>query len=212
MKQKRSISLFLSYSVLILAMGILLGFSLGTVREKKEQKNTAQDFFQKNPEVAQEVPIRAVSALEENILCADTEYLIEEYDVRRESVITRKEEIPPKYMGMNRDEFVAAMEIYSFSPPLSEQERGFISAEVTTFSRKRVVVRMNYIYITPPDVFYLSIMNNQVIVFCEDRTTVYLETGILGYDLPEEVQIKLIMGMEMDTEEELYRFLETYSS
>ena len=51
--------------------------------------------------------------------------------------------LPDKYVGMNREQFLEAMELYEAFPPLSEMERGFVSLEVLSFSRKRVVVQMN---------------------------------------------------------------------
>lgn len=41
--------------------------------------------------------------------------------------------VPQAYLGMNREEFVAAMERYEASPPLSELERGFTGLEVLSF-------------------------------------------------------------------------------
>lgn len=49
-------------------------------------------------------------------------------------------------------------------------------------------------------------------VLCDDRETVYQYTEIEADRLPEELQRELIIGMYVENEEALYRFLETYSS
>ena len=113
---------------------------------------------------------------------------------------------------MNRDQFLEPMELYEAFPPLSEMERGFVSLEVLSFSRERVVVQMNYRYIQPSMGFYLAVYNNEVLVYLEDRETVYIETEIMLEQLPEPLQQEIIDMKWLENEEELYDFLETYSS
>ena len=105
-----------------------------------------------------------------------------------------------------------AMEEYEAFPPLSEMERGFVSLEVLSFSRDRVVVQMNYRFLAPTSSFYLAVYDNEVVVYLEDKETIYIETEILLEQLPEELQQEIIDMMWMPDEEALYDFLETYSS
>ena len=105
-----------------------------------------------------------------------------------------------------------AMELYEAFPPLSEMERGFVSLEVLSFSRKRVVVQMNYRYVRPGKGFYLAVYNNEVLVYLEDKETVFIETDIMLEQLPQKLQQYIIDMMWLESEEELYNFLETYSS
>ena len=84
--------------------------------------------------------------------------------------------------------------------------------EVVSFSRERVVVRMNYKYIQPSASFYLAAYDNKVWVYLEDRQTVYIETDIRVDMLPEELQQEIMQMMWVEDQEALYDFLETYSS
>lgn len=145
-------------------------------------------------------------------LCVDTEYVLEETNVLDKTVVKTVGRLPDKYVGMNRERFLDAMEIYEMAPPLSEQERGFVSLEVLSFSRERVVVRMNYRYLQPSASFYLAAYNNEVWVYLEDRETVFIETEIRLDSLPEDLQGQIIQMMWVESEEELYNFLESYSS
>ena len=104
------------------------------------------------------------------------------------------------------------MDVYEAFPPLSELERGFVGLEVLSFSRERVVVQMNYKYVQPSSSFYLAAYDNKVIVYLEDKRTVYIETEILLDSLPFEIQESIMDMMWMENEEKLYDFLENYSS
>ncbi len=158
---------------------------------------------------AQEV--QAVSALGEK-LSVETEYVLLETDILRDTEVETKWKLPHKYVGMDREQFLTVMENYSNYPPLSERERGFVNLEVLSFSRERVVVRMNYQYVQPGEGFYLAVENNEVIVYLEDMETVYMDTGIMLDTLPEDIQMQIMKILFIDDEGKLYNFLETYSS
>ncbi len=145
-------------------------------------------------------------------LSADTAYVLEETDLRSKSVVETTWKLPARYIGMDREQFLSAMDSYEASPPLSELERGFVSLEVLSFSRDKVVVRMNYEYVQPTASFYLVVENDYVVVYLDDRQTVYMYTDILLTDLPDSIQQDIIHWMYIPDEESLYDFLENYSS
>lgn len=145
-------------------------------------------------------------------LSVDTKYVLEETDVLTHSVVETTWRLPGKYVGMNREQFLEAMEVYEAFPPLSEMERGFVSLEVLSFSRERVVVRMNYKFVQPSASFYIAVYDNNVIVYLEDKETVYIETDIRLDALPEELQQSIMQMMWVEDQEKLYDFLENYSS
>lgn len=60
--------------------------------------------------------------------------------------------------------------------------------------------------------YYICQLNGYAAVYLFDRTTLYELTDILISDLPEEVQNAVADGKYVATEEELYAFLENYSS
>lgn len=158
-----------------------------------------------------ESPAAPVSATSEK-LTADTEYVLEETDVRNHTVVETSLNLPIMYIGMDREQFLAAMELYETSPPLAELERGFISLEVLSFSAEKVVVQMNYEYTQPTKSFYIKAENGFLVVYLEDQETVYMCPNIRLDELPERVQQDIINVMFVPDEERLYDFLETYSS
>lgn len=162
-------------------------------------------------EVPEEEDAAEVLSLNET-LCVDTEYVLEETDVLYHTAVETKWRLPEKYVGMDREQFLQAMEVYEAFPPLSELERGFVGLEVLSFSRERVVVRMDYKFVQPSSSFYLAVYDNEVVVYLEDMQTVYIETDIMLDSLPEDVQQSIIEMMWIKDEEALYSFLENYSS
>ena len=145
-------------------------------------------------------------------LYVGTKYVLEETDVLRHTVVETTWSLPNKYVGMNREQFLTAMETYAAAPPLKELERGFVGLEVLSFARERVVVRMNYRYVQPSTSFYLAAYDSKVRVYLEDQSTVYIDTEIALNSLPLELQQEIIQMMWIENEEALYSFLETYSS
>lgn len=156
-------------------------------------------------------PLEEASSIRET-LDADTEYVILEKDLRRKTLVETIGRLPAEYIGLDRELFLSAMEEYELFPPLSEMERGFAGLDVVSFSPEKVVVQMEYEYLEPSESFYLAVRDNEVIVLLEDQKTVYINTGILLTQLPEEIQLKVIDMLWMRDEQALYNFLESYSS
>uniref|UniRef100_UPI004056D818 hypothetical protein n=1 Tax=Acetatifactor sp. TaxID=1872090 RepID=UPI004056D818 len=172
------------------------------LNSEKEVDGTANVQFEAAAEVAVSM----------ETLSVDTEYVLEETDVVNGSVVETVWKLPDKYIGLNREQFLEAMDAYEQFPPLSEIERGFVSLEVLSFSRERVVVQMNYQYVQPSTSFYLAVYNNEVVVYLEDMETIYINTGIELSELPEKIQQEIMQMIWIEDEESLYQFLESYSS
>ena len=216
MKHIKSISLFLTYTLLIMILGFFSGVAvICRVQEKnagREKMSVQETLSAERQEIVlsgNEVP---VNGADEDTLSADTDYVLEEHDKKRETTVESVGKVPQAYLGMNREEFVAAISRYEASPPEAELERGFTGLEVLSFSGERVVIRMDYVYVEPTKSFYLNLSDGKIVVLCDDRETVYQYTEIEADRLPEELQRELIIGMYVENEEALYRFLETYSS
>ncbi len=62
------------------------------------------------------------------------------------------------------------------------------------------------------DCYYLKEVNGYVVVFLSDKKTAYEYTDILCEELPETIREELVNGKYIATQEELYGFLENYSS
>ena len=60
--------------------------------------------------------------------------------------------------------------------------------------------------------FYLQELHGFIVVYLDDRKTIYEFTEIQTSDLPQEVRQEIVSGKRIETVEELYAFLENYSS
>lgn len=182
------------------------------VREKALWENDEDGGTERTAEEEKAEGEALAAASSSETLSVDTDFVLEETDVVNQSVVETVRKLPHKYVGMNRERFLEAMEHYEMNPPLSELERGFVGLEVLSFARERVVIRMNYQYLQPTQGFYLAVENNEVIVYLEDRRKVYINTGISLEELPDDIQAQIIQMMWIEDEESLYDFLEAYSS
>lgn len=224
MKFVKRISYFFVIPGLFFSLGIFLGvcgshfFYPGQWQDKQDKNESIQTLpysgenagFSKEGTGAVTESV-AVAGLGET-LCADTEYVLEETDIIRGTTVETTWKIPHKYIGMNRENFLETMDLYAAHPPLSEMERGFVGLEVLSFSREKVVIRMDYRYVQPSESFYLAVSDNEVVVYLEDRSTIYINTGILLEELPEQIQLQIMDMLFVPDEEALYDLLETYSS
>lgn len=222
MRFVKGISLFFFYPALTFVLGIYAGvagyhfFYPGEDIELQEQ--TPHVITREEPEYVPETlqmpqPESALETIKKGeVLTSETEYVLREVDVRKGTCVETVWDVPARYLGMNRETFVDTLEDYAASPPLQELERGFVGLEVVSFSGERVVVEMRYAYVEPSDSFYLCVENNYVTVYLEDKETVYLNTDILLEALPEELQHQIMGYLFIEEEQELYNFLESYSS
>ena len=215
MKFVKRISYFFVIPVLFLSLGIFLGvwgirfFYPGHWQDMNKNREEMTVPGEETEGMTAESVTVTVSG---ETLCADTEYVLEETDIVRNTTVETSWKLPHKYIGMNRENFLETMNLYAEHPPLSEIERGFVGLEVLSFSRERVVVRMDYRYVQPSESFYLAVLDNEVVVYLEDRSTVYINTGISLEELPEQIQLQIMDMLFVPDEEALYDFLETYSS
>lgn len=210
MKFAKRISLFF-----IIPMGM---YSLGFYSHMKLQEEFYPGKFkveqvEQKSEIISEQPQVIPAAIEdEQVICADTQYIVQEVDLKKDTSVETKWKIPDKYIGMSRKQFIKEMELYQQSPSLKDQELGFVSVEVLSFSRSKVVVRKNYIFKEISTSFYLVNEKNYVVVYCDDMQTVYMNTNITLDSLPDHLKQEIIQNKYVATEEELYNFLESYSS
>lgn len=225
MKFVKGISLFFIYPLIMFCLGMYTGiifqdyFYPGKdlygrqemVLDIPQSEVEVQNSPETNVPVEKSIPI-VETILKEEVLNTDTEYVLEEMDVKKGTSVETEWKIPVKYIGMNRERFLEAMDEYELSPPLQELERGFVGLEVISFSSQRVMIRMDYSYVEPSSAFYLGAKNNYVVVYLDDKETIYIETDILLTDLPDAMQQQIILFLYMESEEALYNFLESYSS
>lgn len=221
MKFLKWFSLFFMCVSVAFVAGVLLGFRLEayfypgeSMKNKYLQVKAQEDPIIIEEKYEEHVKTSQAVAVSNTSECIDanTVYITIERNMDTDEKIEHVGRLPEMYMGMNREQFVACMEDYEASPPLSELERGFVNLEVKSFSGEKVEVLMNYSYVKPGKCFYIVVYDGLVAVLLEDKETLYLQTGMKVLDLPESIQQNLIQGLFIPDEESLFDFLENYTS
>jgi hypothetical protein len=165
-----------------------------------------------NDETDTQTPQVIEAAAEElPVITADTVYLVKEVNLTLGTVDEKEENVPVKYIGLDRDAMLEELASYDANPPLTELEQGFESIELSSFSRDRVVV-CKYYREAEDEGFYLMVADHFIVVYKKDKETLYMNTDILLESLDETLQAEVIQGKYVENEEELYHFLESYSS
>lgn len=216
MKVIKRISLFLAMAGIMFSAG-----SYAALRAEQffypnkydREEKTMMPEEQKITETEAEVEQVIEAAVEKvPVITADTVYLIEEVNLSDGTIQEKEEPIPVKYIGLDRQAFIEELEAYDRNPALSDLKLGFQNIELSSFSRDRVVI-CKY-YRPEPEVkgFYLMVADHFVIVYEEDKKTIHMNTDILLEGLSEELQTEIIGGKYIENEQELYNFLESYSS
>lgn len=227
-------------SLFLIMSGIMLGLG-GYTALKAEQffypnryqlQKTADHIAQQasiDDDMGEQVIETAVGDI--SVVTADTVYLVEEVDLTDGTVHEKEESMPVKYIGLDREKLVEELKSYDSNPPLTELERGFEAIELTSFSKDRVVVCKYYKLekekdqdikqIQDPDQwqgqdegqgYYLMVADHLIVVYREDQRTLYMNTDILLESLDDALQAEIMRGKYLETVEEVYNFLESYSS
>lgn len=212
----RRISLFLMLSGTMLGLG---GYTALKAEQffypnrypMKETPNDIVKQLQQNGDTQEQVIEAAVGQVP--VVTADTLYLVEEYDLTDGTVHEKEENIPVKYIGLDRDSLLEELQSYDNNPPLSELERGFETIELTAFSKDRVVICKYYKTEKDKDKgFYFMVADHFIVVYRADKKTLYMNTDILLESLGDALQAEIMQGKYVETAEEVYHFLESYSS
>lgn len=143
----------------------------------------------------------------------NTEYYVYEYNQETNTGEMIAQELPDFLEGATREDITEYLSEYSKLPSLNDRKKGFININLLEFSKEKVVVEKIY---NKKDYneqcFYLKSEENYIVVFCADQRTVYQYTDIRYDTLPEETRLKIDQTLKLNNLDELYSFLESYTS
>ena len=152
----------------------------------------------------------AQAAASMQTLTCDTEYEVTVYDETQQTEKSRMETLPASFIGKDRKQVEKLIEDYEMSPSLKDQEEGFVSMSLESFSPEKISVRK----VIATSLYYACIVaeDGYLTVYDGNRKQVILYTDISVFSLPQAVQEEVMDGKYIQTEEELYNLLESYSS
>lgn len=153
-----------------------------------------------------------VGVSQELMIKPSTKYILEIYDMKTDT-LSREELNPPGHMvGLTRQELEQYLVEYMKDMTLSEYNKGLIAYELLSFSDQEVVIKKTYNEDFVPYRFYVVVKDGYVVVYNSDLKSVYSYTHIEAKYLPEEERIRLSQGIYVNSLDELYALLESYSS
>lgn len=201
------------YIICFLAFGVALsGIYIGSYQlthkrlEAQEQTETAKLELEPEPEL-----LGAVSA-DETIITRKTTYVLEEYSLNDDTLSSEILTPPVEILGYDRKKMTEYIQEYMENLSPEEAGKGLISLELTSFSKDKVVLRKTYYQDKKKAQFYLDVQMGRVVVYQTEDDTLYAYTELKFNNLPEALQREILAGKYIETIEELYHFLESYSS
>lgn len=207
MKFVRRISMLFVYPTAMFLLGYITGSAAQDYFYPGEQCQEGNDI---QSEKTQTEAVVETAYAAEQVITADTSYVVISYDLPT-GIAEEKEEVTPDcYIGYNREKLEEALRAYDKSPSLTDLEKGFLGIELLSFSEDKVIIKKNYE--KQESGFYLINENHNVVVYDKSLKYFYMNTGIKTEDLPKELQEEVIHMKYISDENELYHFLESYSS
>ncbi|MBP1754748.1 MAG: putative rane protein [Firmicutes bacterium] len=181
--------------------------------ERKEQLLALTQMAEPTP-IPDENDSQTESVNEKNelIVLPTTKYILEIFNMKSNTTETQELNPPAYLVGLTREQIDEYLATYMSDLPLSEYNKGLISFELERFSDKEIAIKKTYNEDFVPFRFYVVVKDGYVVVFNSDLKSVYSYTHILASGLPEEDRIALSQGIYVNSLEELYSLLESYSS
>ena len=169
-------------------------------------------YHQTKEEVVLDADTYPVSSISKMITTVDTNYIVvEENDITGE-IKTFQTLIPHHYTGMSRSDLEKALEDSLQETTSDDVKKEIIDIQLESFSSKEVKVRKIYRFLDENTGYYLMVQDGKIVVMEKDKKTVYLTTDIYVEALSDLLKQELIRGKYINNIEELYGFLESYTS
>ncbi|MDE6435091.1 MAG: hypothetical protein K2L07_12780 [Lachnospiraceae bacterium] len=140
-----------------------------------------------------------------------TSFVIEYYYPEEGRLLSEHVDEIPMLLGCDKDGVEQYLSNYMKHLSKKEQDEGLTSYELTEYSDTQITLRKTYRK-EEKNGFYARSFNGTIVILQSDDKTVYEYTQIMIHTLPEEMQEKINAGYYIENEEDLYSFLENYSS
>jgi hypothetical protein len=179
--------------------------------ERKDELYALMEKAQPTPEASEDGDSVSVIQTEEKVL-PSTKYTLQIYNMKTDTTETQDLNPPAYLVGLTRQGILDYLDAYMRDLPLSEYNKGLLSAELLYFSEDEIVIKKSYNEDFVPFRFYVVVKDGFIVVYNSDLKSVYSYTHIEAKNLPEADRIALIQGIYVNSLDELYALLESYSS
>lgn len=141
----------------------------------------------------------------------DTVFEIEHYYPDEKRKLTEEVESIPALLGCDKQGVLNYLKDYMDHLSLEEKEKGLTSYDLISYRENRICLRKTY-HAPEYKGYIAQSFNGTIVILKGDGKTVFEYTQIPINNLPEELQEQVLVGYPLENEEDLYSFLENYSS
>lgn len=199
MKKGYKIGLF--FAIMLIVVLIILVLIKRANNKKTNDEPRTNDIILETP----------VDNKEQRTTC-DTIVVFQNIDKKDGSITYEENVIAGKYINMTRSELEQALAEDSKVQSLSDKQKCFVSQHLELFSPEKITITRLYDSGEKQTGYYLMAVDHKIWIYQSDKTTVYFKTDMKLEDVPEKVQDEIINGKYMNSEIDIYHFLESYSS
>ena len=157
-------------------------------------------------------PATSVNVAGYDVVQAGAKLRIENYKLPENELTVEERMVTSDLAGLTREEIIKQLSDYMQDIPVTEYEKGLFAYELIKFSQDELILRKSYNQDLVDFKYYVAVKDGYVIIYYSDLKTVYEYTEIIAIDLPESERNRLMQGIKIKTNEELYELLESYTS
>lgn len=212
MKKKKIICLF------CFALGMALVYYLGYTFGKKYNNTNAvtrEWVYENNPAVYSTDEGKEAANTSELIVSNSMSYILESYNINDKTIETATKNIPSEFLGMNRQKLIDYLK--ENKKKFADKDQQVQNVMLVSMEKDKLVIRKTISIIEETTKeekyrYYVTLQENKIIVYREDKTTVFLETSINVETLDTDSMDKLTEGIPVKNISELYRILESFTT
>ncbi|GEM_PF-3268415 len=212
MKKKKIICLF------CFVLGMVLVYYLGyTIGKKYNNTNavTREWVYENNPAVYSTEEGKEAANTSELIVSNSMSYILESYNINDKTIETATQNVPSEFLGMNRQELIDYLK--ANKKKFADKGQQVQNIMLVSMEKDKLVIRKSISIIEETTEeekykYYVTLQENKIIVYREDKTTIFLETSINVETLDTDSMDKLKQGIPVKNISELYRILESFTT
>lgn len=141
----------------------------------------------------------------------NTTFEIEYYYPDEQRTLTEQIDSIPALLGCDKEDVTSYLKDYMEHLSYEDKENGLSSYELVSYNDNHICFRKTFRK-QEYNGYYAQSFNGTIVILNGDGKTVYEYTQITIDSLPEDLQKQVLEGYPLDSEEELYNFLENYST
>ena len=141
----------------------------------------------------------------------DTIFEVQYYYPDEDRLLSEQLKSIPELLGFDKNKLKQYLKEYTDHMTKDEAEKGLVSYEMISYKDNTITLRKTFRKPIPEGYFAKS-FNGYVVILNGDEKTVYEYTQISLDALPDNLREDILEGYYIASEEDLYNFLENYTS